>query len=283
MEHYPIDNALAESIESYSTNVAASRDMSLAVVGHDLRGLLSSINMSGMLLGKPDLSETGRQNAVLRIKRASQEMSGLITDLLEPTRSQLGAGISIERSVCDMGSVCEEAIGSIRTKFPGRQFVARLCGNLSLEADAPRMQQMLSSLLHNAVHSEGQGEPVALGAFGEEDAIVLKVSNFGPLIAADALQTIFEPVIRAPSAAFELHERSEARFETGLFIVREIVLGHDGTIDLESRAETGTVFTIRLPRTARRCEAVPAGAALHRPSIDIALGAEGTGPVRLLS
>jgi phosphoserine phosphatase RsbU/P len=54
--------------------------------------------------------------------------------------------------------------------------------------------------------------------------------------------------VRAPGSAAQSQDRSKTSLGLGLFIVREIVLGHGGTIEVQSNAETGTVFTVRLPR-----------------------------------
>lgn len=244
-----IDKALAESVKSYSGNVDASRDMFLAILGHDLRGPLSGISMASSLLGRSDLSETSRQQAVGRIKRASFEMSRLITDLLEYTRSRLGAGIPVELARCDLGPVCEEAIESIRGARPEQKFRVQLSGDLSTQADAPRLQQVLSNLLNNAVQHGDREAGVTLLAEGERDAVVLKVCNAGKPIPPDALTAIFEPLVQVTSSSSgALDERSKTSLGLGLFIVREIVLGHKGTISVTSTAEEGTVFRIRLPR-----------------------------------
>lgn len=243
-----MDKALAHSVQSYSSEVGASRDMFLAVLGHDLRGPLSGISMSAMLLAKPGLSDAARQQAAARIKRASRDMNRLITDLLEYTRTRLGAGIPIERSACDLGPVCEASLEDIRAGNPEQQFVQRMSGDLNLQADAARMQQALSNLLSNAVQHGKRQSPVTLTADGEVDAIVLKVSNAGDPIPSDKLQAIFEPLVQAPNASSEVHERSKTSLGLGLFIVREIVLAHGGTISVESSAAAGTTFTIRLPR-----------------------------------
>ena len=247
-----IDMVLAESIERYSTAVDASRDMFLAILGHDLRGPLSGIDMSAMLLGKPDLSEASRQKAATRISRAVKDMNRLITDLLEYTRSRLGAGIPIERCACDMGTVCEDALEAIRASFPKRQFVQRTSGDLRMQADVPKIHQVLSNLLNNAVQHGDPQAPVSLNVQGEDDAVVLSISNAGKPIPPEALQSIFEPLIQAGGVDSESHERSKTSLGLGLFIVREIVQGHEGTIAVESSAETGTVFTIRLPRVLDR-------------------------------
>jgi signal transduction histidine kinase len=243
-----MDKALAQSVHRYSSEVAASRDMFLAVLGHDLRGPLSGIDMSAMLLAKPGLSDAARQQAAARIKRASRDMNRLITDLLEYTRTRLGAGIPIERSACDLGPVCEASLEDIRAGNPEQQFVQRMSGDLNLQADAARMQQALSNLLSNAVQHGSRQLPVTVTVDGEADAIVLKVSNSGDPIPSDKLQAIFEPLVQAPNASSDVHERSKTSLGLGLFIVREIVIAHGGTISVESSVAAGTVFTIHLPR-----------------------------------
>ena len=243
-----MDKALAQSVQRYSSEVAASRDMFLAVLGHDLRAPLSGIDMSAMLLAKPGLSDAARLQSAARIKRASRDMNRLITDLLEYTRTRLGAGIPIDRSPCDLGPVCEASLEDIRAGNPEQKFVQRMSGDLTLLADAARMQQAVSNLLANAVQHGSRLAPVTLTADSEADAIVLKVCNLGDPIAPEALRSIFEPLVQAPGASSELHERSKTSLGLGLFIVREIVLAHGGTITVESSIAAGTVFTIRLPR-----------------------------------
>ncbi len=243
-----MDKALAQSVQRYSSEVAASRDMFLAVLGHDLRAPLSGIDMSTMLLAKPGLSDAARLQSAARIKRASRDMNRLITDLLEYTRTRLGAGIPIDRSPCDLGPVCEASLEDIRAGNPEQKFVQRMSGDLTLLADAARMQQAVSNLLANAVQHGSRLAPVTLTADSEADAIVLKVCNLGDPIAPEALRSIFEPLVQAPGASSELHERSKTSLGLGLFIVREIVLAHGGTITVQSSIAAGTVFTIRLPR-----------------------------------
>lgn len=244
-----IDQALSESVNSYSAGVEASRDMFLAVLGHDLRGPLSVISMSNMLMSRPDLSEESRLNAGMQIERATKSMSGLITDLLEFTRTRLGAGIPINGSACDLRAVCEEAVDSIRTSYPASEFVLDVEGELAVRGDVPRLHQALSNLLHNAVQHGERNKPIIVRAKADGAEAVVTVKNFGRPIPLEWLQVIFEPLIQAPSAVVEPHERSKTSLGLGLFIAREIVRGHNGEIGVESSTATGTVFTIRLPRT----------------------------------
>jgi signal transduction histidine kinase len=243
-----IDQALAESVERYSADLAKSRDMFLAVLGHDVRGPLSGIRMATDVLVMPLVAETLRIQVAMRIRRASDVIGRLTTDLLEYTRSRLGRGIPIERSTCDLRRVCEEALDVIKGSYPDQQFVSEISGELRMQADPVRMQQVVSNMLQNAVQHGDRSLPVALGLVGEEKEVVLSIANFGDPIPADALQVIFEPLVQVPSSQTEAHERPSTSLGLGLFIVKEIVRGHGGTIAVESSAGTGTVFTIRLPR-----------------------------------
>jgi signal transduction histidine kinase len=66
------------------------------------------------------------------------------------------------------------------------------------------------------------------------------------------LRVIFEPLAQVPTASSDLNTRPKTSLGLGLFIAREIVLGHHGTISVQSSADTETVFTIRLPRATPR-------------------------------
>ena len=243
-----LDQALAESVDSYSVRVDVSRDMFMAVLGHDLRGPLSGIAMTGLLLAKPVMSDEARLQAGARIGRASTAMNRLITDLLEFTRSRLGSGIPIEKSACDLRKICEEAVDAARTSHPGVHFDLTMAGDLGIEADSTRLHQVLSNLLSNAIQHGDRRQPIFLDAQGGPDDIAIRVANAGNPIPPGALQVIFEPLVQAPNDPSDLDERSKTSMGLGLYIVREIVRGHGGEITVTSTLEAGTEFLIRLPR-----------------------------------
>lgn len=251
-----IDQALAASISSYSSAVTTSRDMFLAVLGHDLRSPLQAISMTGRLLLKPDLSAKALHEAAMRIQRCSAAMDLLISDLLEFTRTQLDSGIPLERTTCDLGSVCAAALETIRAGNPQEGFEERISGDLVILGDAPRLQQALVNLLSNAVQHGNRGRPISLTAKAANNEVEVRVTNFGRPIPASDLQTIFEPLVRAPNAG-AIHEHSKTSLGLGLFIVREIIVGHGGTVTVQSSEEAGTAFTVRLPRAQESLTRTP--------------------------
>jgi signal transduction histidine kinase len=244
-----IDQALAESTASYADELARSRDTFLAILGHDLRSPLSAVAMSGHYLSKAGL-HGGQQElqAVARIQRGAAKMEAMIRDLLEYTKTRLGRGIPITRDACDIGRLCEAAIEEMRSGHPGRVFRFGVSGDLRGAFDGPRLEQVFANLLNNAVQHGAKDSPVILEAVGLRDAISVHVKNYGAAIPADALQVIFNPLVQIPARPPAPGEPPSNSLGLGLFIARHIVLGHGGSLEVESSDAGGTTFTARLPR-----------------------------------
>ena len=241
-----VDQALAESIASYADELARSRDTFLAILGHDLRSPLAAVSMSGHYLSNAGLLG-GKQElqAVARIQRGAAKMDAMIRDLLEYTKTRLGRGIPVVRAACNIGRICEGVVEEMRSGHPGRVFRLGISGELDGLFDSARLEQVFGNLLNNAVQHGAEDSPVILEAHGAPDAISVQVTNYGPAIPADALQVIFNPLVQVPTTG---DERNSGSLGLGLFIARNIVQGHGGTLEVESSDAGGTVFTARLPR-----------------------------------
>ena len=244
-----LDQALAESTASYADELARSRDTFLAILGHDLRSPLSAVSMSGHYLSRPGML-AGQQElqAVARIQRGAAKMDAMIKDLLEYTKTRLGRGIPITRAACDIGRICEAVVEEMRSGHPGRIFRFGLSGDLSGSFDRARLEQVFANLLNNAVQHGALDSPVILEAEGGRDEISVRVKNHGPAIPADALQAIFNPLVQIHAQAPGPGEARSTSLGLGLFIARHIVLGHGGSLEVESSDTDGTVFAARLPR-----------------------------------
>ena len=243
-----VDAALRDSAESFVQALTATRDTHLFTLLQDLRSPLSAIHVASAVLARPDFGPETRRNSTRRARAALTQMDGLISDLLEYTRSRSAPGIPVDKSSCDLKHVCEASIETLRASHPARTFHLATSGDLVLGADAPRVQQALLNLLHNALqHGDGQSV-IKLVASGDEAGVLLSVWNAGRAIPEASLEAIFEPWVRAPSGASDRPDRLPASLGLGLFIAREIALAHGGTIAATSDASAGTRFTIRLPR-----------------------------------
>jgi signal transduction histidine kinase len=247
-----IDQALAESIASYSDEVARSRDTFLAILGHDLRSPLSAIANSALYLGAPGLLPAGASlDAVGRIARSAAKMGAMIRDLLEYTRTRLGRSIPIAPHAVSMEQICNLALDEIRAAHPDGEFRLETSGNLEGRFDSERLQQMLSNLLSNAVRHGERSQPIILSAHGAPDKITVAVKNRGRPIPPDQLQVIFNPLVQIPTARVDEDSGPSTSLGLGLYIAHEIVAMHGGTIVAESSDREGTIFSARLPRIAQ--------------------------------
>lgn len=246
-----IDQALAESIASYSNAVEQSRQTFLAILGHDLRNPLSTIQISSQILLQSAALDAQHLDVAARIKRSVSTMNRMIKDLLEFAGGQIGKKIPVKLEATNMGNICRESLDEVQAAYPQAAFNFEVSGNLDGCFDPTRFQQVLSNLLINAVKYSEQGTPVTLSARSESETIVIEVTNFGEPIPPESLQVIFNPLVQLPAHSSKANHQSNS-LGLGLFIAREIVEGHHGTITVSSSEANGTVFTVRLPQADLR-------------------------------
>ena len=240
-----IDQALAESVVTYSARADHTRELFLAVLGHDLRAPLSTLSMAGQLLMSEATPAAQVGPIGLRIERCARLMSIMVDDLIGYTRTQLGAGMPTMLLDTDLRPICEAAVEDALATHPGSDFDVVLVGGLVGQYDGVRMHQLMTNLLINAAQYGGRSAPVLLRARADADTVIIEVTNQGNTIPADSLQSIFRPLIQLPA---EGDARPGTSLGLGLFIAREIALAHGGTIVVSSNEMQGTTFTVRLPR-----------------------------------
>lgn len=243
-----IDQALAESVVTYSDRAARTRDTFLAILGHDLRSPLAAMSLAADYLCMPGVGNDGTAKVGLRIKRSATTMSTMVNDLLDYARTQFGGDMPCTPQPADMRLICQLALDDARAAHPNCEFELEAQGDLLGEFDNVRLQQLLSNLLNNAVQYRTKGTPVTVCASGEAQWITLQIINHGPAIPAAALQAIFDPMVQLSLDSHQAN-RPPTSLGLGLFIAREITEVHGGSISAESGNSTGIVFKVRLPRS----------------------------------
>jgi signal transduction histidine kinase len=235
-----IDQAVAESVAFFTAEVERWRHVFLGVLGHDLRGPLSAIVNTSMLLNRL-ASEKPVTEATQRLVRSGERMTRLLDDLLDYSRASLGLGIAILRAPVDLAFACEAELEVLRAALPGRDIGLIVEGTTKGHFDASRVREGLSNLVTNAAKYGTEGGPIRARLAGDARAVTLSVENEGPSIPAHALEALFEPLRRGADQS-----SGHASLGLGLFIVREIARAHGGDANASSR-EGKTVFTMMLP------------------------------------
>jgi signal transduction histidine kinase len=144
----------------------------------------------------------------------------------------------------DLAPVCRQTVAEFVAAYPERTIRLDCSADLHGAWDAPRISQMLSNLISNAIQHGDQTTPVTVQSHAESQEIVLKVHNDGQPIPQSELPTIFDPFSRR-----EKRDRAPVRhLGIGLFVARQIVEAHSGKISVTSTPQDGTTFVVRLPR-----------------------------------
>ena len=242
-----IDQALAESIVTYSAKADQTRELFLAILGHDLRAPLATLTMAGDLLkmesaGREKVGKIGE-----RVRRSSRMMAIMVDDLIGYTRTHLGSGMPVAPRLTDVTEVCHASIEDAHATYPNTSFTFNGSGSMNGYFDSVRLHQLVTNLLVNAAQYGEKHRPVTLTTFSTNEHVMVRVQNFGTPISGRDLDSVFRPLVQL-TVEDELDTRPKTSLGLGLFVAKEIAAAHGGTITVASDQEAGTVFTVTLPR-----------------------------------
>jgi PAS domain S-box-containing protein len=221
----------------------------LANVSHELRTPL------GIILGYTDLivrksygDLTDKQINILgRIKDSTQYLDGLVSELLDQAQLDSGKLHLSQRSFEPrevLGSVCNQL--SVLAEAKNLDFHSSISDSMpiSIFGDSQRLKQILVNLISNAIKfTETGGIKVEISIAPSQTEWMMRVTDTGPGISQESLNTIFEPFKQLADA----HKSLRKGYGLGLSITRQLIRLMGGNISLESTIGTGTTFTVLLP------------------------------------
>jgi two-component system, OmpR family, sensor histidine kinase MprB len=201
---------------------------------HELRTPLASLRINvDVLTENPDLPAEERQEVLARVTGQVAELSRLVASVTDLARGEPAVA---ERFPVQLNAVAADALEAAQRDWPKTEFTASLAGGV-VEGSADRLRVALKNLLDNAVKFGPPAGPVVLRVTCGE----ITVRDHGPGIADDDLPFVFDRFYRA------LSSRSAPGSGLGLAVVREIVIGHGGTVAAEPAPRGGTVMRLTLP------------------------------------
>ncbi|WP_248732029.1 HAMP domain-containing sensor histidine kinase [Pseudomonas sp. MWU13-2517] len=246
--HEAIDQALAESIASYSRAVEASRNVFLGVLGHDLRTPLGAILLGSEILKHSQGLEARAAKVATQIHTSVTRANQIVGDLLDLTRCHMGPGIPVNKTDLDLLPVCRRVVDEVQAFHPEANVLFVAPTPVVGKFDGPRLEQVFSNIISNAVNHGNIHFPITVQLSVAEDVAVFSVHNSGEPIPEDVLPFIFNPMGR-----FSQHSATESGptegLGLGLFIASEIVTSHKGSINVTSDSKQGTTFLVKLPLT----------------------------------
>jgi light-regulated signal transduction histidine kinase (bacteriophytochrome) len=227
----------------------ATRAQLLAMLGHDLRDPLNSINMAGLVLQRTDGAGNGAGTAAgskgtlgKRIQSSSNRMQRMIGQVLDMSRIDRGMNLGVDLQPVDLAALVEELVEEARLAYPTIVYDLHTIGPAVVLADGGRLGQVISNLLSNARHHGEPNRPISIRLAPQDGQAVLEVANAGAPIPPETEGSLFNPFKRA-----SLHNpRNRTGMGLGLYIAQQIVREHEG--EIAYRHEDGqVVFSVRLP------------------------------------
>jgi PAS domain S-box-containing protein len=243
-----IDNA---DLYRQAGEAIAARDRFVAIAAHELRTPVTTAKGYLQLLERQMLGETidrGRlQLFVDRIGAGLERLEELVSDLLDVSRIQQGR-LNIDPAPCDLTEIGRTVLGRYETPEERAPSPHRLILDAPEpvigEWDRDRLDQVVTNLVSNAVKYSPEGGEVRLRIVTAAGGATIAISDQGLGIPIEEQGALFKPFARGAAVQGRISGTG-----LGLYIVRQIVEAHGGTIAVRSVPERGTTFTVTLPNT----------------------------------
>ncbi|ATB33644.1 sensor histidine kinase [Melittangium boletus] len=221
------------------------RDEFLAIASHELKTPLTAIQLQLQSLKRLVASLDAKVGTGLdRAVRGTRRLSDLIESLLDVSRLTTGQ-LTLRPERFDLVTTATEVSERLREAALQADCQVQLQGEHLVEGtwDRLRIEQVLINLLSNAF-KYAMGSPVEISITRELSEAILVITDKGPGIPEQALSRLFGRFERAAPM------RHHGGLGLGLFVTREIVEAHGGTISVKNQPEGGARFTVRLPLEA---------------------------------
>lgn len=205
-----------------------------AALAHEIRNPLGSISGSIEIIREaPGLGDDERRLCEI-VRHEVARLNDLVGDMMNLAKPRVPNLETIDlariaRDVIDLAQKGGRAEHDVPLRYEGPE-------RLETTADGAQLRQVVWNLVRNAIQVSGAGSPVIVRVLGTPDAAIVEVSDRGPGIPKDMRAAIFDAFVTTRSHGVGI----------GLAVVRQIVDGHKGTIEVEDAPEGGTTFRVRL-------------------------------------
>ena len=215
-------------------------ELFVGTISHDLRTPLHAMSgYASMMLSREDLPEKHRQWAD-RIVTVGARMARMLDELVETTEVR-GTGLRLERRTTRLNDVVAAVVEEIQVAHPTAVLQCRFVGENEGLWDPDRLARVVQNLTTNAITHGGSPQPIRIDVIDRGADSVMTVHNEGSPIPETLRASLFDPFRHG-------RRRGSGGLGLGLYITRELVRAHGGDISFTSSADSGTTFSVTLPR-----------------------------------
>jgi len=217
----------------------------LATVSHELKTPLSSINLNTKLLQDERLPADERLRITGHIRQETQRLQRMVSELLDVSRLDAGAGIQLDVKPIDLADVLGYATATVQPQLTDKKLTLdlQLAPDLpAVRADVEKSTWVLINLMANAIRYSPVGETLAVRATVAGQFVQVSVQDRGPGIAAENHDKIFQRFAQIPDKT-----GYRGGSGLGLSIAREFITTQGGRLWVESELGSGSTFAFTLP------------------------------------
>ena len=229
-------------LDSLETSLGTYRRFA-ANASHELRTPLATAQtMIDVTLADPDASAQQLRSLAQRLRETNRANVETVDALLDLAEAQSG---DVYREEVDLGEVVGAALAQLAPEASAREVAlpGPPDGPVAVEGDPVLLRQAVSNLLRNAVRHNVAHGGIELELTSTDDRARLRVSNDGPLVPAERLESLREPFVRGSGRG----RTRDAGHGLGLAIVSAVATAHNGVLELSANPSGGLTVTLDLP------------------------------------
>ena len=249
-EVHELGNALLNSAAAVREREKALRiadqakDNFLAMLGHELRNPLSALSSAAQILRIAERSNEASELAAGIIGRQVKHMTRMVDDLLDVARVSTGK-ITLDRKPLDLGEAVNSALEDMRTAgLLDDQDVRLDTTSVWIEADAARVEQIVTNLVSNALKFTPSGGRIDIRVVRQSNTAVLDISDTGVGLTPELAATIFDLFVQGDQSL----DRTTGGLGVGLTLVKRLAELHGGDATAYSAGpDHGTQVRVSFP------------------------------------
>lgn len=216
---------------------------------HDMRTPLTAAKLSAqMILRNSDNKESIKKYASVIVSNLNRA-DDMIVDLLNATKIRAGQKLDVPMELCDAIDIAKKSIEELVTIY-GKRFDLYTYGNGFGVWSSSGIKRILENLCINAIKYGDTNKQIGIAIIVDEKELKIEVQNWGEVIKKEEASSLFDYLQRTVSA----QKSRKTGWGIGLTLVKGMAESHNGSVEVTSSIERGTIFTVKLPKQVKSDE-----------------------------
>ena len=244
-----LDCLVSSAMDKHVNLLKVSKQRFLSTINHDTRSPLFAISLGVRRLLKDSALSADIARVAQLVSKSAELAISRIGDYWDYTSIELGQSVSLTPVSVDMAAVCCEVVEEVAQLFPEMTITSKYSGQVKGSWDRNRIRQAIYIVLLNAIQSSEGGNKIVVHASSSKDSIVVDIVNEHGTIREALRRVIYDPVmLNSVQIDHGIRVKEADRNRMGLYLAREIINSHDGSLTIDQTDDQGIRFAISIPR-----------------------------------